>query len=44
MELGDILALMKYGEDWRLNRRVFHQEFNSHTFENFLGIQVKYAQ
>jgi len=36
--------VMKYGPDWRLSRRIFHQEFNLNTTSRFKERQTKYAQ
>lgn len=44
MGAGDILSLMRYGDDWRLSRRLFHQEFNVNTPLKYKETQVKYAQ
>jgi len=43
MDAGKILSLLRYGDTWRLGRRVFHQEFNSLTSSNFVRTQEKYA-
>lgn len=44
MGLGGILSVMRYGDDWRLSRRIFHQEFNVNTPLKFKEIQMKYAR
>ena len=44
MELGDLLAIMKYGDNWRFNRRLFHQEFNSSTAGKFKEMQTRCSQ
>ena len=44
MGVGDILSLARYSPEWRLGRRIFHQEFNSNTSLKYVDIQKKYAR
>jgi len=34
---------MPYGNKWKESRRIFHQEFNSHTTANFLDSQIRHC-
>lgn len=43
MGIEDNVALMRYGDPWRLARRMFHQEFNSRTTMNIKDLQYKYT-
>jgi len=41
MGVEQILTILRYGDDWRLSRRMFHQEFNSTTALKFQETQIK---
>ena len=41
---NEAFALMGYGDTWRANRRMFHQEFNSSKVTNYLQEQIKYTK
>jgi len=43
MGIERILTLMRYGNEWRLGRRIFHQDFNSTTAAHFQDTQMKYT-
>jgi len=44
MKIGDMLSMSRYGDAWRLKRRIFHQEFNSTTSHKFMDTQLQYAR
>jgi len=44
MDIGDILSMARYGDAWRLKRRIFHQEFNSTTSHKFMDTQLQYVR
>ena len=44
MGVTDFLSAMKYGDRWRLSRRMFHQEFNSTTAWKVEAAQDKYSR
>jgi len=43
MDVGKLFAFMRYGETWRLGRRIFQQEFNPKASQKYIQIQMKYA-
>jgi len=44
MEFGnEAFPFMRYGDTWRANRRLFHQDFNYSKVTNFLPEQIKYT-
>lgn len=38
------IAFMRYGDRWRLHRKIFHQEFHSGAVSSFHGVELKYAR
>jgi hypothetical protein len=44
MHADKYLVMAKYGDYWRLSRRLFHQGFNSKTSFQYKEIQMKYAR
>lgn len=44
MGIQNVLSVMKYGDNWRLSRRMFHQQFNSTTADNFKDVQLMYSR
>jgi hypothetical protein len=43
MDGGNAPGIMKYGDDWRFTRRVYHQELNPSTVARYIAPQRKYA-
>ena len=37
-------VLMRYGDWWRMHRKIFHQEFNSGVVSAFYEVQLKYTR
>jgi len=44
MDIGSLLPITRYGDQWRRGRRIFHQEFNSTTPHKYKETQTKYAR
>jgi hypothetical protein len=38
------MGVTRYGDKWRLQRRIIHQEFNKKASYERLDVQVKHAQ
>lgn len=44
MNMQQSVTTMKYGDRWRLTRRIYHQEFNLNSVTQYKGLQMKYAK
>jgi len=44
MDMDRFLSLIRYGDEWQISRRLFHQEFNINTPMKFVKTQEKYVQ
>ena len=38
------LALLRYGDQWRLSRRIVHQGLNHNVVSNYEGVQLMHTK
>jgi len=43
MGAGKLFGFNRYGDMWRIGRRIYHQEFNATASQKYIQIQLRYA-